>query len=221
MQVTHNWTSPRPEWWIEYNARQSAPKNREKMLTGELTPGALLKKCIDEGHWSPFEHAVMSLEVTCSMFVAMQVLRHGKGFSFQQFSQRYANPFDSGLEFEPIELRLQSKKNRQSSTDPVADEVAQSFQERIKALQDASAELYCDMLDSDIARENARGALLMSIQTRFTWTGPARSFMTYFMQRLKPDTQKEHRDMALQANTFFVRDFPIISSIYGWTGGAA
>jgi thymidylate synthase (FAD) len=217
MQVTHNWTSPKPEWWIEYNARQSAPKNRQRMLDGELSPGALLSKCLKEEHWSPFEHACMSIEVTTSMPICVQILRHGKGFAFQQFSQRYANPLDAGLEYEDIELRRQSKDNRQGSLDELIDgDDATEITALIKELQAISAKLYRKLLALGVAREVARNVLLQGIQTRFTMTGPARSYITYLRTRLKPNTQKEHRLVALAIRDIFARDFPLIAEVEGW-----
>lgn len=222
MNVTHNWTSPNPEWWIEYNARQSAPKNRQRMLDGELSPGALLARCLREEHWSPFEHACMSIEVTTSMPVCVQILRHGKGFSFQQLSARYVNPLDAGMEFEPIELRRQSKDNRQGSLDELIEgEVAIEIEHAIEELQAMSLAVYNKILAAGGAREIARFVLLQGIQTRFTVTGPVRSFITYLRTRRHQATQKEHRLVALAIAEICAREFPLIAEVEGWTKEAA
>ncbi len=217
MNVTHNWTSPNPEWWIEYNARQSAPKNRQRMLDGELTPRDLITKSLREPHWSPFEHAAMSIEVTTSMPVCVQILRHGKGFGFQQFSQRYSDPLRVGLDFEPIELRFQSVDARQgSSDDEFPDTLNAELQAAIAELQEHSRKTYKLLIKNGVAREIARETLLQGIQTRFTMTGWVRSFITYLRTRLQPTTQREHRRVAQQIAAICARELPIIGEVEGW-----
>lgn len=217
MHVQHNWTSPYPEWWIEYNARQSAPKNRQRMLDGELTPQKLIEDCLREGHWSPFEHATMSIEIVTSMPICVQILRHGKGFSFQQFSQRYADPLAAGLEFEPLELRYQAKDKRQGSSDEdVAEGVAAELNEAIAQLRQHSIEVYNKLVAAGMAREVSREVLLQGIQTRFTVTGPFRTYITYLRTRLKKGTQEEHRRVALAIAAICDREVPLISGVEGW-----
>lgn len=205
MKVSLLQVSPGAERSILYIARVSNPKNQESEDTG------LINYLIKHGHWSPFEHAWMTLEIETSVAIAAQITRHWS-FRFQQFSTRYSNLFDSGLNFEPVELRLQSEKNRQGGEellDPKGEEYAY-LNDRIDTIQKYCTGLYEELLKAGIAREVARMVLPQCAGTRMYMSGDVRSFIHWIDLRTKPDTQKEHREIALAAKEIFSEQFPVI-----------
>lgn len=213
MKVNLHAITPNAEQTMCYVARVSNPANQDNPNYTKL-----LRYCIQHGHWSVFEHAHLTLEIKTSLAVATQILRHGKGFCFQQFSQRYSDPTDMGFEY--IDLRKQAAKNRQSSTEPLPDDVADALQARIHDLQHQTLKLYDDMLEAGVARECARFILPQATSTRLYMTGNVRSWIHYLQLRTQPDTQSEHRQVALAAQAIFVEQLPTIAEALGWEAAA-
>jgi thymidylate synthase (FAD) len=185
---------------IVHNARVSNPKNQFNSETGDK----LIKYCVNHGHWSIFEQAMLTVEIETSRAIAAQIIRH-RSFTFQEFSQRYATIQG----FEKIELRKQSESNRQSSTDIITD------LETEKIVQNAinySYNTYKQLLDSGVAREVARMVLPLSTTTNMYMTGTCRSFIHYIDLRTKQDTQKEHRLIAEEIKEIFKSQFPLTAA---------
>lgn len=187
---------------VVYIARVSNPSNQMNMETAPK----LLRYLIDKKHWSPFEMVDMTVEIKTSRAIAQQILRH-RSFSFQEFSQRYA----AATEFEPIELRRQSKKNRQSSTDIIDDE---AVIDSINKHNAQTEKLYKYLISCDVAKETARFILPLTTQTTIYMKGSLRSWLTYFNLRLNEHTQKEHRLVAEEIRDIFIQQFPDISSAF-------
>jgi thymidylate synthase (FAD) len=193
-----------------YVARVSNPQNQENPNVA-----GLLKYCIKHNHWSVFEQAHMSLEVETNRGIAAQILRH-RSFTFQEFSQRYA---DTNLITERIplpDLRRQDTKNRQNSTDDLGDYVKLKFQSEIAELFEHSNNLYKRMLDAGVAKECARFVLPLATPTRIYMTGSVRSWIHYIDLRSAHGTQKEHMDIAHQCRDIFVEQFPICAEALEW-----
>ena len=157
--------TPDAEKHMAYCARVSNPANQEN----EKFSG-LLKYCVKHQHWSIFEQAYMTLELNTTRGIAAQVLRH-RSFTYQEFSQRYA---DSSLLSETIplpELRRQDTKNRQNSIDDIDPFVRQEFQIKMQKHFDEGMKLYKEMLDASIAKECARFVLPLACPTKIYMTG--------------------------------------------------
>ena len=193
-----------------YVARVSNPQNQENPNVA-----GLLKYCIKHNHWSVFEQAHMSLEIETNRGIAAQILRH-RSFTFQEFSQRYA---DTNLITERIpipDLRRQDTKNRQNSTDDLGDYVKLKFQSEIAELFEHSNNLYKRMLDAGVAKECARFVLPLATPTRIYMTGSVRSWIHYIDLRSAHGTQKEHMDIANACKQIFVEQFPICAEALEW-----
>ena len=193
-----------------YVARVSNPQNQENPNVA-----GLLKYCIKHNHWSVFEQAHMSLEVETNRGIAAQILRH-RSFTFQEFSQRYA---DTNLITERIplpDLRRQDTKNRQNSTDDLGDYVKLKFQSEIAELFEHSNNLYKRMLDAGVAKECARFVLPLATPTRIYMTGSVRSWIHYIDLRSAHGTQKEHMDIANACKQVFIEQFPICAEALEW-----
>ena len=185
---------------IVYCARVSNPSNQLNTATG----ASLLAYCIKHGHWSVFETASMTVEITTSRAIAAQILRH-RSFSFQEFSQRYSE----ATRVEDVELRKQADKNRQSSTVVIAKG---ALAEIIMRQALATAEnAYADLIDMGVARECARMVLPLATTTTLYMTGSVRSWIHYLAQRLDQHTQKEHRLIAEQVQVIFATQFSVVS----------
>lgn len=208
MRVTLEEITVEAERRIIRIARVSNPANQDSPEYSKL-----IRYCIQHQHWSVFEHAHMTLEIETSTAIATQILRH-RSFTFQQFSQRYADPTELG--FEEIELRRQSEKNRQSSTDIVDDEKAGYLQNNIQAHLIWGRRLYLELLDAGVAKECARFVLPQCTTTRLYMTGNIRSWIHYLQLRTKEDVQKEHREVALMAQKIFCRELPVIALALEW-----
>jgi thymidylate synthase (FAD) len=201
--------TPDAEKHMAYCARVSNPANQEN----EKFAG-LLRYCVKHQHWSIFEQAYMTLEITTTRGVAAQVLRH-RSFTYQEFSQRYA---DSSLLAETIplpELRRQDIKNRQNSIDDIDAFTRQEFQIKIQRHFDAAIDLYKEMLHDGIAKECARFVLPLATPTRLYMTGSVRSWIHYIALREKSGSQKEHRDIAKECKKIFVEQFPTCAEALG------
>ena len=201
--------TPDAEKHIAYVARVSNPKNQDN----ENFSG-LLKYCIKHGHWSIFEQAFMTLEIETTRGIAAQILRH-RSFTYQEFSQRYA---DSNLlgQIELPELRRQDTKNRQNSIDDLDDEVVEKLNKQMNTLFSSALSLYNQMLEKGIAKECARFVLPLATPTRIYMTGSARSWIHYINLRSGHGTQKEHMDIANEAKSIFVEQFPSIAEAMEW-----
>ena len=202
--------TPNAEQHIAYCARVSNPKNQENSNFE-----GLLKYCIKHQHWSIFEHAFLTVEINTSLAIATQILRH-RSFTFQQFSQRYADSTELQIELPIPDLRRQDEKNRQNSTDDLGDYLKLTLQERIRKHFQGSLALYNDMLEMGVAKECARFVLPQATQTRLYMSGSLRSWMHYIDLRSAHGTQKEHMEVAEAIRCIFTCQFPTISFALGW-----
>ena len=203
--------TPDAEKHIAYCARVSNPKNQENSNFE-----GLLKYCIKNQHWSIFEHAFLTVEINTSLAIATQILRH-RSFTFQQFSQRYADSTELQIEVPVPDLRRQDTKNRQNSTDDLGDYVKLGLQEEIRKHFEYSLKLYNKMLGVGVAKECARFVLPQATQTRLYMSGSLRSWMHYIDLRSAHGTQAEHMEVAEAIRCIFTCQFPTISSALGWS----
>lgn len=201
--------TPDAEKLISYCARVSNP-------TGQDNPSytKLLKYCIDHKHWSIFEMAQLTLEINTTRGLAAQILRH-KSFSFQEFSQRYADSTLLSEEIPLFELRRQDTKNRQNSLDNIDNETKVKWNTRIREHFAKSVDMYESMIKDGIAKECARFILPLATPTRLYMSGSLRSWITYIALREKNGTQKEHMLIAKECKKIFCEKFPIISESLG------
>jgi len=205
--------TPDAEKTMAYIARVSNPANQENPNYAKL-----LKYCIEHNHWSVFEQSTMTLEIETNRGIAAQILRH-RSFTFQEFSQRYA---DASLLTEEIpvpELRKQDTKNRQNSTDDLDPELKRSFERRVKHVFADIMDLYDDMLSAGVAKESARFVLPLATPTRIYMTGSCRSWIHYINLRSANGTQKEHMEIAEAAKKVFICQFPSVAEALGWCPG--
>ena len=202
--------TPDAEKTMAYVARVSNPNNQENPNYAKL-----LSYCIKHNHWSVFEQSFMTLEIETTRGLAAQILRH-RSFTFQEFSQRYA---DSSLLSDTIplpDLRRQDTKNRQNSIDDVDPFVVQKYQMLIQDhFRDAMA-LYKKMLDEGIAKECCRFILPLATPTRLYMSGSCRSWVHYIQLRSSNGTQKEHMDIALACKEIFSEQFPTVAEALEW-----
>tara|TARA_R100001440_G_scaffold47327_1_gene67041 strand:+ start:467 stop:1099 length:633 start_codon:yes stop_codon:yes gene_type:complete len=201
--------TPDAEKTMAYIARVSNPSNQDN----ENYSG-LLKYCIKHNHWSVFEQSTMTLEIETTRAIAAQILRH-RSFTFQEFSQRYA---DSNLlgNIELPKLRKQDSKNRQNSTDDLDPKVIQSLNMQMGTLFGSSLALYNQMLELGVAKECARMVLPLCTPTRIYMTGSCRSWIHYINLRSAHGTQKEHMDIAEACRKVFTEQFPAVSEALEW-----
>ena len=201
--------TPDAEKHMAYVARVSNPKNQDN----EKFAG-LLKYCIQHGHWSVFEQAFMTVEINTTRGIAAQILRH-RSFTYQEFSQRYA---DSNLlgDIELPELRRQDDKNRQNSIDDLDPEMVEKFNRQMNTLFSSAFGLYNQMLKAGVAKECARFVLPLATPTRIYMTGSCRSWIHYINLRSAHGTQKEHMDIANGCKKIFVENFPSVSEALEW-----
>ena len=202
--------TPDAEKTMAYVARVSNPKNQDNdKFSG------LLSYCIKHGHWSVCEQAYMSLEINTTRGLAAQILRH-RSFTYQEFSQRYA---DANLLSEKIplpKLRRQDLKNRQNSTDDIDPYIVQKYDILMEEHFKASMDLYNKMLEDGIAKECARFVLPLSTPTRIYMTGSCRSWIHYINLRSAHGTQKEHMDIANECRKVFIEQFPSVAEALEW-----
>ena len=201
--------TPDAEQTMAYIARVSNPSNQDN----EKYAG-LLKYCIKHNHWSVFEQSTMTLEIETTRAIAAQILRH-RSFTFQEFSQRYAQTNSLG-DIELPELRRQDQKNRQNSTDDLDPNVIDTLNKQMKTLFDSSLALYNQMLELDVAKECARMVLPLCTPTRIYMTGSCRSWIHYINLRSAHGTQKEHMDIAEGCRKVFTEQFPAVSEALEW-----
>tara|TARA_B000000609_G_C24032565_1_gene271437 strand:+ start:58 stop:693 length:636 start_codon:yes stop_codon:yes gene_type:complete len=202
--------TPDAEKTMAYIARVSNPNNQDN----EKFAG-LLKYCIVHNHWSVFEQSTMTLEIETTRAIAAQILRH-RSFTYQEFSQRYA---DTGLISKDIqlpELRRQDTKNRQNSIDDLDEFVKQKLEMQMRTLFHSAQALYNQMLEEGVAKECARMVLPLCTPTRIYMTGSCRSWIHYINLRSAHGTQKEHMKIAEACRDVFVEQFPIVSEALEW-----
>ena len=202
--------TPDAEKTMGYVARVSNPSNQENPKVA-----GLLKYCVNHQHWSVFEQAFMTLEIETTRGLAAQILRH-RSFTYQEFSQRYA---DSSLLSETIplpELRRQDTKNRQNSIDDVDPFIVQKYEMLMQHHFKDAMDLYQKMLDDGIAKECARFVLPLAVPTRLYMSGSCRSWIHYISLRSANGTQKEHMDIAEACKKIFVEQFPTVAEALEW-----
>ena len=201
--------SPDAEKTMAYIARVSNPKNQDN----ENFSG-LLRYCIKHQHWSVFEQSSMTLEIETTRGIAAQILRH-RSFTYQEFSQRYA---DSNLlgEIELPELRRQDDKNRQNSIDDLEPEMVEKFNRQMNTLFSSAFGLYNQMLQAGVAKECARFVLPLATPTKIYMTGSCRSWIHYINLRSAHGTQKEHMDIANACKKIFIEQFSAVSEALDW-----
>jgi thymidylate synthase (FAD) len=202
--------TPDAEKHMAYCARVSNPANQDN----EKFSG-LLKYCIKHQHWSIFEQAYMTVEIETTRAIAAQILRH-RSFTFQEFSQRYA---DSSLLSEKIplpELRRQDTKNRQNSIDDMDAFEVQNLEMQMTTLFDSAMALYKQMLERGVAKECARNVLPICTPTKIYMTGSVRSWAHYIDLRTANGTQKEHMIVAEGVRDVFKEQFPAVSEALEW-----
>ena len=202
--------TPDAEKMMAYVARVSNPNNQENPNYAKL-----LGYCIKHNHWSVFEQAFMTLELETTRGVAAQVLRH-RSFTYQEFSQRYA---DSSMIAETIplfDLRRQDTKNRQNSIDDIDPHMRQDFELKVQRHFDSAMKLYQEMLGAGIAKECARFVLPLATPTKIYMSGSVRSWAHYINLRTANGTQKEHMDLAEGCKKIFIEQFPTCAEALEW-----
>ena len=202
--------TPEAEKMMGYVARVSNPKNQDNPNVS-----GLLGYCIKHGHWSVFEQAYMTLEISTTRGLAAQILRH-RSFTYQEFSQRYADSSMLAKEVPLPELRRQDTKNRQNSIDDVDQFVKQDFELKMQRHFVDGMKLYKEMLDAGIAKECARFVLPLATPTKLYMTGSCRSWIHYINLRSGHGPQKEHMDIATECKKIFSEQFPVVAEALAW-----
>ena len=210
MEVSLVSITPDAEKTMAYIARVSNPNNQDN----ENYAG-LLRYCIKHNHWSVFEQAFMTLEIETTRGLAAQVLRH-RSFTYQEFSQRYADSSLLADQIPMFDLRRQDTKNRQNSIDDIDDFVKQEFEIKIRRHFDEAMTLYQSMLEYGIAKECARFVLPLATPTRMYMSGSVRSWIHYITLRSANGTQKEHMEIAEACKKIFVEQFPTCAEALEW-----
>ena len=204
-------STPDAEKLMAYVARVSNPNNQ-----GNDKFAGLLKYCIKHGHWSVFEQAYMTVEINTTRGLAAQILRH-RSFTFDEFSQRYADTNLLADEIPMFDLRSQDLKNRQNSNDDVPENKKKDLQEKIAQHFVDSMDLYNELLANGIAKECARFVLPLATPTRIYMTGSVRSWVHYIDLRSAHGTQKEHMDVAEGVREVFTEQFPTVAEALEWS----
>jgi len=212
MKVTLKSVTPNAEVNIVEIARVSS--SREDKTEN---PAGLINYLIKNKHWSPFEHSYMTLEIVTSKAIGIQLLRH-VSFRFQEFSQRYAKVTN----MEPIELRFQADKNRQSSTEVCNPLISlnsygsKPASEEIKAFLGYADQLYNALLDAGVAKECARMIMPMCTETTIYMSGSVRSWIHLIQLRDDPHAQLEAQLIAKEMKKIFIDQFPTIAAALNW-----
>jgi thymidylate synthase (FAD) len=211
MEVKLVTVTPDAEQTMGYVARVSNPNNQENPKVS-----GLLKYCIKHNHWSVFEQAHMTLEINTTRGIAAQILRH-RSFTYQEFSQRYADTNLLSNEIPVPDLRSQDLKNRQNSVDDISPEKKAILQGQIQKYFTEGLDLYNELLREGIAKECARFVLPLATPTRIYMTGSVRSWIHYIDLRSANGTQKEHMDIAEACKQIFIEQFPTVAEANGYT----
>ena len=194
---------------IAFCARVSNPSNQINTETSEK----LIKYLIKHKHWSPLEMTSACLEINTTRDIARQILRH-RSFSFQEFSQRYANPAEFGDQFVVREARLQDTKNRQNSIDVEDAELQAWWNAQQKFVIDHVSRIYQEAIDRGIAKEQARVILPEgNTKSRLYANGTIRSWIHYIELRAANGTQKEHMEIARECAKVIAKIFPLANDI--------
>ena len=201
--------TPEAEKMMAYIARVSNPKNQNNDDFSKL-----LSYCIKNEHWSVFEQSFMTLQIETNRGIAAQILRH-RSFTFQEFSQRYADSSQLG-ELPLPELRRQDNKNRQNSISDLSEDLIERFSKKISDHFKNASALYEEMLSEGIAKECARFILPLATPTRIYMTGSCRSWIHYINLRSANGTQEEHKEIALDCKKIIKYNFPIVSKALQW-----
>ena len=201
--------TPNAERTMAYIARVSNPKNQNNDDYSKL-----LSYSIKHEHWSVFEQSFMTLQIETNRGIAAQILRH-RSFTFQEFSQRYADSAQLGNIPLP-ELRRQDFKNRQNSIPDLPNELKQRFNTKIAAHFKDASDLYEELLAEGIAKECARFILPLATRTRIYMSGSCRSWIHYINLRSAHGTQEEHKNIAQNCKSIFKKSFPIVSQALNW-----
>jgi thymidylate synthase (FAD) len=202
--------TPDAEKLMAYCARVSNPNNQNNDSYAKL-----LKYCIDHKHFSIFEQSFMTVEINTTRGLAAQILRH-RSFTFQEFSQRYADTTLLAEDIPVFELRRQDTKNRQNSIDDISDELRVKWNTKIREHFAKAKSIYDDMIKDGVAKECARFVLPLATPTRLYMSGTVRSWIHYIDLRSANGTQKEHMDIANECKQIFTEQFPTISEALGW-----
>ena len=202
--------SPDAEKHMAYCARVSNPNNQENDKYA-----GLLRYCIKHQHWSIFEQAFMTIEINTTRGLAAQILRH-RSFTFQEFSQRYADTNLLETNIPLPELRRQDTKNRQNSIDDIPEKQSKMLLGRIQNYFNEGLDLYNELLREGIAKECARFVLPLATPTRIYMSGSVRSWVHYIDLRSGHGTQKEHMEIANACKTIFTEQFPTVSEALEW-----
>ncbi len=197
------------EEFICYTARVSNPSNQ---MNTETAP-KLLKYLIRNRHWSPFEQVSITMDITTTRDIAHQIVRH-RSFSFQEFSQRYADP-TKDMGFVTREARLQDHKNRQNSIETDDEKLANDWLDKQAANMGVAQNAYEWAIRNGIAKEQARAVLPEGLtKTRLYMSGTLRSWIHYIDVRAEEGTQKEHREIALAAQNEILKHFPSLNEYW-------
>ena len=215
MKVTLLNVTPKAEEHVVEVARVSSSRKNKKDK-----PEGLLRYLVQHKHWSPFEHGHATFEIETSKAIGIQLIRH-RSFSFQEFSQRYQDVNRLGSMFEPIELRAQCEDNRQSSTEVIDPEIhIGGGYIKLSSLVDEhmrrARKLYDQLLESGVAREQARMVLPLSTTTKIHMTGSIRSWIHFLELRDDEHAQKEIQLIAKEIKKHFKEQFPVISEALGY-----
>lgn len=210
MEVKLVSVTPDAEKLMAYCARVSNPNNQENNVYSNL-----LKYCIKHEHWSIFEQSFMTIEINTSRGIAAQILRH-RSFTFQEFSQRYADANLLSDDIPLFEIRSQDTKNRQNSIDDLPIEIKTKWRAKIREHFSRAKALYDGMIKDGVAKECARFVLPLSTPTRLYMSGSVRSWIHYIKLRSCNGTQKEHMNIANSIKNIFIEQFPTVSEALGW-----
>lgn len=202
--------TPDAEKLMSYCARVSNPSNQNNENYSKL-----LKYCIEHEHWSIFEQGFMTLQINTSRGIAAQILRH-RSFTFQEFSQRYADANLLSDNIPLFELRRQDTKNRQNSINDIPDELRVKWNTQIREHFARAKSIYDGMINDGIAKECARFVLPLATPTRLYMSGSIRSWIHYINLRSSNGTQKEHMKIANECKQIFIDHLPTVSEALGW-----
>jgi thymidylate synthase (FAD) len=217
MKVQLKAITPEAEQTIVEIARVSSSRKDK-----QEAPEGLINYLIKNWHWSPFEHGFVTMEIETSKAIGIQLLRH-RSFTFQEFSQRYqdvSKVSDEGM-FEDIEIRKQATNNRQSSEEVFDPQLVLyneewAASESIEYALEQIGELYTQLLEAGVAREQARMVLPLATKTRIYMTGSIRSWIHFVKLRDDGHAQKEAQEVARAIKNILVDELPIISKALGW-----
>ena len=202
--------TPDAEKTMGYVARVSNPNNQENPKVA-----GLLKYCVKHQHWSVFEQAFMTLEIETNRGIAAQILRH-RSFTYQEFSQRYADSSMLADKIPLFDIRRQDTKNRQNSIDDVDAFTKQELEIVVQRHFESAMDIYKQMLDLGIAKECARMVLPLATPTKIYMSGSVRSWIHYIDLRSAHGTQKEHMIIAEACRDIFKEQFPIVAEALEW-----